>query len=333
MNICVIGSGIAGSLLAWRLARAGEDVELVLGPVQHRDATGVSGGLVRGYEPTRAQRDLAVASLLELATDERVRAWARYAEVSSVWAVPQLESLTAAAAELEEQLPGSVELRTAAELTALGWRGLPDGGGAIVERRAGYLDPGALRDAVIDDLAARSNVSLQTCPSGRADLTVVAAGAWTHRVLANLGLDPQPLRTKSIQYALHYTAEWRPTPFCDTTTGLYGRPYGDGMLLLGLPTDDWAVDPDRLRPDPSLAESAAYLAGRRFPSLALSPVLRIVTAADCYGPEPVLDLRPAGANTYTFTGGSGGAAKSALAASSRAAAALVSTPTLIGQQP
>jgi hypothetical protein len=36
-------------------------------------------------------------------------------------------------------------------------------------------------------------------------------------------------------------------------------------------------------------------------------------------------------NTYTFTGGSGGAAKSALAASDRAATALLRTPSLIGQ--
>ncbi len=330
MRVCVIGSGIAGSLLAWRLARAGTTVDLVLGPARRQDATSVSGGVIRGYEPTRAQRNLAIASLLELETDERLRAWAHYRETSSVWAEPHLDTLRPAAADIDRQLPGSVALRSADELAALGWHGLPAGSGALVERRAGYLDPAALRDALVDDLAGRRTVSLHTVPPGRADLTVVAAGAWTPAVLASLGLAAQPLRTKTVQYAVHRAGGRRPTPFCDATTGLYGRPHADGMLL-GLPTDDWDVDPDCPRFDPSLAARAARLAALRFPGLDLGPALRTVSAADCYGREAVLDLRPAGARTHTFTGGSGGAAKSALAASSRAATALLSTPILIGQ--
>lgn len=331
MRVRVIGSGIAGSLLAWRLAQHEVVVELVLGPKHHLDATAASGGVIRGYEPTAAQRDLAIDSLLELAADGRLGDWARYREVSSTWAVADLGVLHDAAAEITHRRPDSVELLSAEQMAIRGWAGLPAGGGAICERRAGHIDPHALRSAVIVDLAARANVTLATGPTpDRVDVTVVAAGAWTPGVLITMGLSPHGLRTKAIQYAVHCTGRWRPAPFADTITGLYGRPVVGG-LLLGLPTEDWDVDPARTQFSPSLAVRAAQHAAARFPRLELGSSIRQVRSADCYIDAALLALRPAGGHTYTFTGGSGGAAKSALAASSRAATALLQTPSLIGQ--
>jgi glycine/D-amino acid oxidase-like deaminating enzyme len=333
MRICVIGGGIAGSLLAWRLAQHDVQVALVLGPRHHLDATAASGGVIRGYEPSAGRRELAIDSLLELAGDSRLRAWARYRQVSSVWAVRDLGTLCGAAAELGRVLPGSVELVSSDELAARGWAGLPELGGAICERQAGYLDPDALRAAVLTDLAGRANVSVHTQPKPhRADATILAAGAWTPGLLEAMGRPAAGFRTKTVQYSVHRTGGWRPTAFADATTGLYGRPVAEGVLL-GLPTDDWDVDPNRTRLDRSLVSRAAKIATVRFPHLELGPSIRQVSAADCYTELALLALRPAGERVYTFTGGSGGAAKSVLAASTRAATALLQTPSLIGRLP
>ena len=108
-------------------------------------------------------------------------------------------------------------------------------------------------------------------------------------------------------------------------------PVDDGALLLGVPTRRWDVDPDRPGRTLELAGQAARLAEARFPRLRLGPPHRVVGAADCYVAESVLALRPVpgGAGClYTFTGGSGGAAKTALAASRRAATELVNAAAL-----
>ena len=49
----------------------------------------------------------------------------------------------------------------------------------------------------------------------------------------------------------------------------------------------------------------------------------VVAAADAYADPPVLALRPVADGVFTFTGGCGGAAKYALAASRLAAGALL----------
>ncbi|MEY2440951.1 MAG: lysine N6-hydroxylase, partial [bacterium] len=52
MRVCIAGGGIAGTLLAWRLAARPEveHVELLLGEDRRGDATEQSGGVVRAYE-------------------------------------------------------------------------------------------------------------------------------------------------------------------------------------------------------------------------------------------------------------------------------------------
>jgi glycine/D-amino acid oxidase-like deaminating enzyme len=124
---------------------------------------------------------------------------------------------------------------------------------------------------------------------------------------------------------VHRTDGWRPPHFVDELTGVYGRPTIDGGLLLGVPTPHWDVDPDHPPIDPELPERAAAAATARFPDLRLGAVIRRVAAADCYTDPPGLALRPVDGPIFTFTGGSGGSVKTALAASARAADDLVAT--------
>jgi glycine/D-amino acid oxidase-like deaminating enzyme len=362
MKVAVIGGGIAGTLLTWRLAqeRSIAKVELYLGPADQVDATAVSGGVVRAYEPGARQRRLAADSLAELLSDERLRKWACYRQLSSVYTVPDMAGLDSAASELEARIPDSAQCLSAAELRAYGWTGLAERSGALYERRAGCVDPNALRNALLRRLANDPQVSVHpgAAPSQLGcDVTVVAAGAWTPEIVAarralavggtfsgrrctnqrcvnrcrvgrcRARARGVAMRTKAIQYAVYQAGWWRPPPFVDTTTGLYGRPV-DGGILLGLPTQRWDVPPGRLRTDPVLAARAAELATSRFPRLKLGAVLSTVSVADCYLESSCLALRPVddpSLSIFTFTGGSGGAAKSALAASRLASTALVSS--------
>jgi glycine/D-amino acid oxidase-like deaminating enzyme len=346
MRACIVGGGLAGTLLAWRLARAtrGWQIDLVTGERVRADATAASGGAVRAYERHPEQRRLAVASMVELLASRALREWAHYREVGSAYLRPSADGLDLEVADVDLMLPGSVELTSAAELTGLGWADVHNGATGVLERRAGYILPVRLRDRLLADRAVRRGVSVVPAAvtavtpgagsigcglAGRRrdyDIVVLAAGAWTPALLRSAGLPADGYRTKSIQYSVHPAGEWRPPPFVDEVSGLYGRPTEDGGLLLGLPTEDWDVDPDRPPKSRTLPDKASRLASDRFPKLHIGPATRQVCSADCYLARPVLALRPvldSEHRLFTFSGGSGGSVKTALAASHRAAIQLM----------
>jgi glycine/D-amino acid oxidase-like deaminating enzyme len=329
MRICVVGAGLAGSLLAWRLA-ADRTVRVDLaGSPGAADATAASGGVVRGFETLPEQRELALDSLRELLDSALLRAWSGYRETGSTFVPsgPPAAELETAVKEIEAVVPGSAALTGAPD----GWAGLPGGAVAVTERVAGRISPAALRDALLADLAGRvtlrpgpaTGIGPGRCDGREYDVVVLAAGAWTPGLLGA----GTPLRTKLIRYAVHAVSGWTPTAFVDETTGLYGAPGQDG-LLLGLPTTEWDADPSGPHA-PTDPHPAAALATARFPRLRLGPVRRTAVAADCYTTPPVLALRTVygtEGRLATFAGGSGGAAKTALSASLRAAAQLTHTP-------
>lgn len=360
MRVCVAGGGLAGALLAWRLAQQPQvSVDLLTGTAGSRDATGASGGAMRGFELLPRQRHLAIASMAELLASPVLQDWAGYRRTGFVY-LPSDGDLAGAVADIDRLLPGSAALATAAAAFAGGpggsgspgsgtsrsggpaWAGPPDVP-AVVEREAGYIAPARLRDAAVADLARRGGRvtgapldALAAGPAGRAvvtaaggtadyDAVVLAAGAWTPGLLRASGLPADGYRTKSICYSVYSWDGWSPPAFADDATGLYSKPTADGGLLLGVATTDWDVPPGR-QPDGSRWHQRALdLARGLLPRLRLGPARSVVSAVDCYCDPPVLALRPvpaAGPGVFTFTGGSGGAAKTALAASSQAAAVL-----------
>jgi glycine/D-amino acid oxidase-like deaminating enzyme len=360
MHVSVIGGGLAGALLAWRLAQQ-PDVDRVTiapGAARGQDATAASGGAVRGFETEAAQRRLAIDSLLELLADDRLRDWAGYTETGCIYRPRDPASIEAGAGEVSAALPGSVRLLTAADLRDRGWAGDDLDGPAVLaveERQAGYLDPERLRSRALADLAERGGVELLSdgvvtdlapgsftlAGTGHSagatyfsDILVLATGAWTPALLRAFGWDSAGLRTKAIQYTVFGINGWRPGTFVDEVSGLYGKPTGTGQLL-GLPTQLWDIEPDgsepdgpQLRgPDKALSNAVFELAQSRFPHLRLVAGAQPVAALDCYSTDSLLALRPVpgtGDQVFTFTGGSGGAAKTVLAASARAATQLAS---------
>ncbi|HEX6869654.1 MAG TPA: FAD-dependent oxidoreductase [Micromonosporaceae bacterium] len=352
MRVCIIGGGLAGSMLAWRLTRATShwQIDLVHGQQWPADATAVSGGAVRTYETHAEQRRLAILSMLELLGSRTLREWSGYQPGSSAYLRPASAGLDAELAEIEQLLPGSCHLADPTELARQGWAEVPEQAVAVVERHAGHVSPAQLRASVLADEAMRRRVCVRTgtvtsitASGGHVmcevngerqtyDQVVIATGAWTSALLASCGFVATGYRTKSIQYSLYPIKDWCPPQFVDEFTGLFGRPAEPGSLLLGVPTDQWGVDPDRPPTTVHLHDHAAQLARIRFPALELGPASKQVGSADCYADQPVLSLRQVSGTDhglFTFSGGAGGSVKTVLAASQRAAIQLVeSDPSL-----
>jgi glycine/D-amino acid oxidase-like deaminating enzyme len=359
MRIAVVGAGIAGALLALRLHESSPRpmVEILGGDhPPEADATGASGGLVRGFERDAAAARLATESLAELRTDMVLRDRAGYREIGSVYLLPPGVDPDEGLAAVDHLLPGSTAVLDRTELIGrFPFRDLPEGTVGVVEQRAGHISPARLRAEVLSQLARRgvdvrrrSVRSVATGPRVHLvdgatlcyDAVVVAAGAWTPRLLATSGLDAAGLRTRQIQYSIHPALARPLGAFVDDTTGLYGRPTADGALLVGLPSTRWDIPPEHVVPDAALAEDVVIHARRRLRILLARTPTRVVASFDCYH-EPTgrhllpgqdrdragLALRRCGPSStsglFTFTGGSGGAAKAVLAASRIGAAALL----------
>ena len=238
--MCVAGGGFAGSLLAWRLAQlAHVRVDLVLGPDRGSDATSASGGAVRAYESLAAQRQLAIASMAELLGSPVLQRWANYQQGTSVYIRDAAADLPAQVAEIQRELPGSAQTMPVAKAfgsTVRGpcWAGPP--GLAVVERQAGFVSPGRLRDALIADLAGRPSARLLPAEldevtitaagpvriqaggtAGTYDIVVLAVGAWTSGVLRAIGVPAEGYRTRSIQFTSYNAGPWRPPVFVDAS--------------------------------------------------------------------------------------------------------------------
>lgn len=343
IRIAVVGGGIAGAMLAWRLCEVvrGSSVHLYTGePHRRADASAASGGLTRAFEPDPALCLEAADSLAELHASRELREWASYRETGSVYLLPGLGPGTESLVELvRSRLPGSISLVSGAELGTRGtFRDLPEGSVAVVERRAGHLSPNAFRDRLlielvrsgafvtdgqVDGITAEAEVRPSEGAPARFDAVVVAAGAWTQGLLARTGLTDAGLRTKVIQYVLGPSDGRGPAAFVDETSGLYGRSYAERRVLLGLPTDRWDITPGTAPTDPDLTSRILDVAEARIGYRPPGGTVRAVTAVECYHPTGGLSLRPLAKGVYTFTGGSGGAGKTVLAASRTAARSLV----------
>ncbi|GAA2561259.1 hypothetical protein GCM10010435_36180 [Winogradskya consettensis] len=339
MRIAIVGAGLAGTLLAWRLHQLSPGLTVTVHtlPSAGGDATAASGGLVRGFEPDGLSAEVAAESLAELYADPALRETAGYTEIGSVYVLEPGAEIADPLKVVDDRLPGSATVLDRFALHRLGLRGLPPGTVGVQESRAGYLSPARLRDGVLARLTTpvlRTPVTAVgpdaalTLADGRHlryDAVVLAAGAWTPRLLNGSGgpngSGEGALRTRRIQYTICLSGLPRIGSFVDETSGLYGRPLSPEIMLLGVPTTGWDVDPDRVGVDTTVIAVLRETVRQRFGE-AVTPV-RSVAAADCYTEPAGLLLRAAGQGLFTFTGGSGGAAKAVLAASRRAAAALL----------
>jgi glycine/D-amino acid oxidase-like deaminating enzyme len=310
-DVVVVGGGVNGISIAYALAARGVKVALVEKGALASGASGRSSALVRMHYTNEEDARLAFASFPVF------RNWAELMGGPAVFThtgfvnvvAPQYAENLRRNVEMLKGLGVNTSALTGAELKELQpFANVEDVGAAAYEPDSGYANPaetveGFRRRAV--ELGARilqwtavtrvirqeSRVTGVETSAGRIDAgsVIVAAGAWSKRLCEELGL-ALPARPKAIDTV----AVTRPPElgtghmvFIDNVLGNYFRPEGGGLTLVGIPCQEWDIDPDTLGTGlpPGAADVGAHLLMHRIPAMERATLARGYRAFDGYSPD------------------------------------------------
>lgn len=289
-EVLVLGAGIAGSALAYHLARRGVGPATVFDPSPLSGATGRAAGILTEQLWNRWDVEIVRATKAEYQSLAAQRDPTAY-EVNGLvrWASgpDALRSMDDASVRLRRW---SVDVRTLSgtELAEIApfakfderHRGLFSSKDAIVtpSAMAGiYLDLARKSGVAVEGGSAMT--ALRRVEEGweleggathvRARSIVVAAGAWSPAILRLIG-QPAPMvpyRTQAAVLRPEPGAEPFPS-IHDIDEDVYARPDGGGRVLAGDGTELVATDPDRARmtADASFEGHVAEFFDRRLPA-------------------------------------------------------------------
>jgi sarcosine oxidase subunit beta len=307
-DVVVIGGGVNGVSIAHALAGRGVRVVLVEKGALAAGASGRSSALVRMHYTNEWDARLAWASFPIFRNwPELMGGPAVFTHTGFVNVVgpAHAENLRRNVAMLQG-LGVPTRAITPDELRALQpFAHVDDVGAAAYEPESGYADPaetveGFRRRAA--ELGARilpwtavtridraeSRVRGVETSAGRieAGSVVVAAGAWSRRLCREMGL-ALPARPKAIDtVAVSRPAELRDPHmvFIDNVLGNYFRPEAGGLTLVGVPCQEWDIDPDTLGAGlpPEAAGLGAALLTHRIPAMERATLARGYRAFDGY---------------------------------------------------
>ncbi len=349
-EVIVLGAGIAGCALAFHLAARSVGPVVVFDPqTPGAGATGRAAGIVTEQLWDRWDVEVTRASKAEYAalaarwdptayTVNGFVRWTRRAEVAEALAraVERLEgwgvrSRMLSPDELAQQFPaGRFEGVVAAA-------GCPDDAVVTPSTIAQIYAEGA-RAAGVDfwlgqplrRFASAGDGWLLECGTRtvRSSRAVVAAGAWSKRLLASVR-HPLPLAPYRTQAAI-----LRPTPPAgaglssahDLDTDVYVRPEQNGRVLAGDGTELVEVDPDTFRAggDDAFVAHVAETFADRFPAWADAELVRAWAGVCTSTPDrhPLVGPVPGASGLYVLTGFNGFGVMRAGGAASRLAAVL-----------
>ena len=310
-DVVVIGGGVNGTSIAYALASKGVDVVLVEKGALASGASGRSSALVRMHYTNEWDARLAWASFpvfthwSELMGGPPV--FTRTGFVNVV-APPYVENL-GRNVEMLRSVGVNTTVLTAAELGAVQpGVNVADIGAAAYEPDSGYADPAETVEGFrrrAEELGARimqwttvmkidrrgSGVRGVDTSAGRIDAgaVVLAAGAWSGRLGRDIGLD-LCMRPKAIDtLAVTRPAELRVPHliFIDNVLGNYFRPEAGGLTLVGVPCQEWDIDPDTLGAGlpPQAAHRGAELLTHRIPAMERATLARGYRAFDGYSQD------------------------------------------------
>jgi sarcosine oxidase, subunit beta len=332
----VVGSGVIGASIAAHLARRGggpvvvceHDHGLGLG------ATGRSLGLLRLHHTEASDANLALRSLPTFQrSTELIGGECGYRPCGFALLIgpEQLAAMDRNVARIRS-LGGKVDVLDPADFHDR-HPGLRLTGVAAValEPDGGYGDPAALTrcllrlavaagarildGAHVDRVLLRGDRALgvrTNVGDVAADTVVLAAGAWTASLAAEVGVD-LPIEPRRIGAGFNEAArrDGYQVPACiDDTTGTYFRP-GDRGLYFGVPCDPAASAEDVLRPLRADEIAAAQTAvAERVPDLVHGRVAGTRVGVDGYTPDKRPVIGPTAVEgLYVAAGMSGGGFK------------------------
>jgi sarcosine oxidase subunit beta len=292
-DVIVIGAGVQGASLAFHLASRGSSVIVLEKATAASGATGRSSGLVRIYYDLLAEARLAWESYGWFADWEtRVGGDCGFTRTGFAWIEPasRVERVRANSAShralgVDSQVIDADEIRVmfpALEVTdevaayepASGYADpfmTAAGFLAAAKQRGARLVPGAEVSAI--RTAGGRVVGVDT-NRGPVDAPVIvnAAGAWAGRVGSLVGLDlPIEVWRHDTGYLGVPASVGRPIPVViDIANGMYFRPEGADMVLVGLEDDNQiggSADRDTSEAKADFRDRAAERIIRRVPGL------------------------------------------------------------------
>jgi glycine/D-amino acid oxidase-like deaminating enzyme len=310
-DVVVIGGGVNGVSIAYALAARGVKTVLVEKGALASGASGRSSALVRMHYTNEWDARLAWASFpvfrnwTELMGGPTVFTHTGFVNVVA----PRFADHLRLNVEMLRGIGVNTTAITGAELRDLQpFANVDDIGAAAYEPDSGYANPaetveGFRRRAT--ELGARvlqwtavtrlirreSRVTGVDTSGGRIDAgsVIVAAGAWSRRLCAEIGLELHA-RPKAIDTV----AVTRPPElakghmvFIDNVQGNYFRPESGGLTLVGVPCQEWDIDPDTLQTGlpPEAADVGAQLLTHRIPAMERATLSRGYRAFDGYSAD------------------------------------------------
>jgi len=310
-DVVVVGGGVNGASITYALAARGVKVVLVEKGALASGASGRSSALVRMHYTNEWDSRLAWASFpvfkhwTELMGGPAVFTHTGFVNVVA----PQYADNLRRNVEMLKGLGVNTTAITGAELKELQpFANVDDIGAAAYEPDSGYANPAETVEgfrrratelgarvlqwtAVTSVIRQESRVIGVETSAGRIDAgsVIVAAGAWSRRLCTEFGLD-LPARPKAIDTV----AVTRPPElskghmvFIDNVQGNYFRPEGGGLTLVGVPCQEWDIDPDTLGTglSPQAADMGAQLLMHRIPVMERATLARGYRAFDGYSAD------------------------------------------------
>ena len=310
-DVVVIGGGVNGASIAYALAARGVKAVLVEKGALASGASGRSSALVRMHYTNEWDARLAWASFpvfrnwTELMGGPGVFTHTGFVNVVA----PQFADHLRRNVEMLKGIGVNTTAITGAELRDLQpFANVDDIGAAAYEPDSGYANPAETVEgfrrratelgarvlqwtAVTRVIRQESRVTGVETSAGRIDAgsVIVAAGAWSRRLCAEIGLELHA-RPKAIDTV----AVTRPPElakghmvFIDNVQGNYFRPESGGLTLVGVPCQEWDIDPDTLGTGlpPEAAGVGAQLLTHRIPAMERATLSRGYRASDGYSAD------------------------------------------------
>jgi glycine/D-amino acid oxidase-like deaminating enzyme len=307
-DVVVVGGGIHGVSVTYALAARGVRATLLEKGALASGASGRSSALIRMHYTNEWDARLAFASFPVF------RDWADVMGGPPVFTHTGFVNVVAPA--YAENLARNVEMlrRIGVNTTVLTpsqlrdlqpFANVDDIGAAAWEPESGYASPadtveGFRRRA--QDLGAAIRqwtpvtrlvregsrlVGVETATERiEAGAVVVAAGAWSMGLCRQIGLE-LPARAKGIDTVMVRRPPELTDPhvvFIDNVQGSYFRPESGIYTLVGVPCQEWDIDPDTLGTGlpPHAAPEGAQILSHRIPAMESATLARGYRAFDCY---------------------------------------------------
>jgi sarcosine oxidase subunit beta len=354
-DVVIIGAGVNGASVAYHLAQAGVRHVVVLEKsVIAAGATGLSSGLVRMHYSNEIEARLALSSLQYFHNwSEMIGGDCGFVETGFIRTVAphNTEKLRANVAMLQ-RIGVDTQLVTADELREISPAMRTDDITlAAYEPHSGYADPTAAALSLLTaarqfGVSLRQNVDIlgftlqgehiTGVRTNKGDIeagaVVVAAGGWTMKLLAELGLNfpVWNIRHQVIMLQRPPELETHMT-YIDGVLDAYYRPDSPGLTLVGSGPMETGVAPDDFahHADDSFVESVAEKISYRMPAMENATYVQgwagvFAVSADLH---PLIGPIPRYANLYAIFGCNGTGFKVAPAVGKAIAEQILGTGT------